>query len=143
MTYNQIVTDIQAKLESHPMIKTVKFGTPIEWINRDEQPVFPLACFQIDSGNMNKGRELIYVIQFWFIDKSGQEAEFETEVISDQHSIALDIVNKLRSESMDYTIDNSVTWNAISEKYEDYLSGVTLTINLSTISKYDACNFPV
>jgi hypothetical protein len=142
MTYNQVLKDIQTKLESHPFIKTVKFSSPIEWINRDEQPVFPLACFEINSGSYNKGRESVFVLTLWFLDKSGQEAEFETDVISDQHSNALDIVNLLRREDSNYVIDSSVSWSAISEKFEDYLSGVTLTINLSSISEFDACNFP-
>jgi len=142
MTYNQVVKDIQTKLETHPMIRTVKFVSPIEWINRDEVAELPVALYQIDSGNFNKGRELVYTCQFWFLDKSGSEAEFETEVVSDQHSVALDIVNLIRKENSVYTIENSVSWTAISEKFEDYLSGVTSTINLSSISKYDACNFP-
>lgn len=141
MTYNQTVNYIQQVLESHPMISQAKYVTPTEWLNRDENPTFPFACFNIATGNFNLGRELIYTIQFWFLDKSGQEAEFETEVISDQHSIANDIVSKLRKDTT-LTIDDSITWNAISEKFEDYISGVELTINISIVSEFDYCDFP-
>ena len=142
MTYNQVVTEINNLLSSHSMIKTVKFASPVEWLNWDSQPIFPLACYAINSGGLNAGREQVYTISLWFLDKSGKEGEFETEVTSDQHSILADIVSKMRSQSQTYTIDTNVRWDAISEKFEDFLSGVQCTINLSVVSKFDACNMP-
>jgi hypothetical protein len=140
MTYNQVVTEIQTKLAAHPLIKTVKFNPPTNWLNWDNQPVFPVACFVINSGALNAGREQVFNIQMWFLDKSGLEGEFETEITSDQHSIAADVVSNLRKQSNSYLIDTNINWDAISEKYEDYLSGVGLSFNLSAISKFDACD---
>jgi hypothetical protein len=140
MTYNQVVTEIQTKLAAHPLIKTVKFNPPTNWLNWDNQPVFPVACFVINSGALNAGREQVFNIQMWFLDKSGLEGEFETEITSDQHSIAADVISNLRKQSNSYLIDTNINWDAISEKYEDYLSGVGLSFNLSAISKFDACD---
>ena len=142
MTYNQVVTELNDLLSSHAMIKTVRFASPLEWLNWDNQPVFPLACYSINSGNLNSGREQVYSINLWFLDKSGKEGEFETEVTSDQHSICADIISKMRSQSNRYLIDDSISWNAISEKFEDFLSGVQCTVNLSVVSQFDACNMP-
>lgn len=142
MTYNQVVTEINSILTSHKMIKTVRFASPLEWLNWDNQPVFPLACYSINSGNLNAGREQVYAINFWFLDKSGKEGEFETEVTSDQHSICADIISKLRSQSNRYVIDANITWNAVSEKFEDFLTGVQCTVNLSVVSEFDACSIP-
>ena len=107
------------------MIKTVRFASPVEWLNWDDQPTFPLACYTINSGGLNAGREQVYSINFWFLDKSGKEGEFETDVTSDQHSICADIISKMRSNSQEYLIDTNINWTAISEKFEDFLSGVT------------------
>lgn len=142
MTYNQIVEIIKSLLQSHAMINTTRFATPTEWLMWDSQPVYPCASFSINSGGLNAGRELTYSCQFWFLDKSGVEGEFETEVISDQHQIANDIISNLRKNNL-LIVDTNVNWNAISEKFEDYLSGVELTINISTIGKYDSCDFPI
>jgi len=142
MTYNQVVTEINDLLTSHAMIKTVRFASPVEWLNWDDQPTFPLACYTINSGGLNAGREQVYSINFWFLDKSGKEGEFETDVTSDQHSICADIISKMRSNSQEYLIDTNINWTAISEKFEDFLSGVTCTFNLSAVSKFDACNMP-
>lgn len=143
MTYNQVVKEIQTLLESHKMLHTVKFSTPIEWLNWDNQPVFPLGSFAINRGGLNAGREQTYQIEMWFLDKSGVEGEFETDVVSDMHSVAADIISTLRKGSNPYTIDIAISWDAVSEKFEDYLSGVFLTFNLSVVSAYDACSMPV
>ena len=125
------------------MLHTVKFSTPIEWLNWDNQPVFPLASFAINRGGLNAGREQTFQIEMWFLDKSGVESEFETDVVSDMHSVAADIISTLRKQNNPYTIDSTIAWDAVSEKFEDYLSGVYLTFNLSSVSAYDACSMPV
>ena len=124
------------------MIHTTKFATPIEWLNWDEQPVFPLASFSINSGSFNLGKQRQYDIQFWFIDKSGVEGEFETEVVNDMHQIAGDIISKLRNGANDFVIDDNIRFDVISEKFEDYLSGVQLTLSLTSTSAFDGCDMP-
>lgn len=142
MTLNQVINEITTICEGHAMIKEVKYVTPIEWLNKEGVPNFPLVNFSIDSGNYNQGRELVYRINLWLLDKSGQEGEFETEVISDMHKIGGDITNAMRQQFKSYSISNA-SWIAISEKFEDYLSGVKLTFDLSAQNMVDACNIPV
>mgnify|MGYP006266303319 CR=1 FL=1 len=142
MTYNQVVAEIQTILQSHAMINEVKFVSPVEWLARDSQPIFPIACYEINSGSLNIGREQSYSVNLWILDKSGMEAELEPDVVSDTHSILADIVSKMRSKSKSYIIDDNIAWTAINDKYEDYLSGVTCTFGLSVVSDFDACNMP-
>lgn len=142
MTYNQLVTTLQSLLESHAMIKTVKNATPQEWLFRETQPIFPVALFSINSSTLNKGLEQIYNIQFFFLDKSGAEMEFEQDVISDQLQICSDIVGLIRGTKRTYTIDDEITANAISDKYEDYLAGVEMTVNIYTQGEWDGCDVP-
>ena len=125
------------------MIKTAKNVTPKEWLLRDEQPVYPIATFSVNSGSINRGREQIYNVQFFFLDKSGKEAEFEPDVISDQMQTASDIINLMRGGRNNYTIDDNISFNAISDKYEDYLAGIELTINISTQNEFTGCNVPL
>ncbi|MFY7938346.1 MAG: hypothetical protein ACOVOQ_13270 [Flavobacterium sp.] len=142
MTYKQLATEITSLLESHAMIHTTKFATPIEWLNWDDQPVFPLASFSINSGSFNLGKQRQYDIQFWFIDKSGVEGEFETEVVNDMHQIAGDIISSLRNGANEFVIDDNIRFDVISEKFEDYLSGVQLTLSLTSTSAFDKCDMP-
>lgn len=142
MTYNEIVNYLTSLLTSHAMINSVRFATPTEWLAWDEQPVLPVALFGINSGNINLGREITYQITIWYLDKSGVEGEFETDVISDQHQIAGDIIATIRQNRL-LVIDDNITWNAVSEKFEDYLSGITMTFSISTKGEFNACDFPI
>lgn len=145
MTYNQLKKTITTLLQSNAMIKEVKFATPQDWLFATNQPEFPIACFMINSGSLNIGREQVYNVSFWFLDKAGMENEFEADVTSDQIQIAADIVSSLRtgSNSKTYLVDTNISYNVISDKFEDYLAGVNLSININTISDYDACNMPI
>jgi hypothetical protein len=143
MTYNQLITTLTNLLTSHAMIKEVKNVSPKEWLFRDSNPIYPICCFSINSGSMNVGKEQIYNIQFFFLDKSGAEMEFEPEVISDQWQIAEDIIQMIRSTKRDYYIDDNITINAISDKYEDYLAGVEFTANIYNQRDFDACDAPI
>jgi len=123
------------------MIKEVRLNTPTEWLGYINQPVLPVACFYSDSGSINLGRDLQYSFKLWLIDKSGIEGEFEMEVISDMHQIACDIINSLR-QNKDITIDDSIRFDAISEKYEDYLTGVLIQFNINVTGQFNLCDFP-
>ena len=143
MTYNQLITTITNLLKSHAMIKTVKNATPKEWLMREDQPLYPVAFFSVNNGSLNKAREQVYNVQFFFLDKSGLEAEFETEVISDQIGIGSDIINLIRTGRKNYYVQDAVTFNAISDKYEDYLAGIEYTLNITTQSDFTGCDVPL
>jgi len=143
MTYNQLISTLTSLLESHAMIKTVKNATPKEWLMREDQPLYPVAFFNVNNGSLNKGREQVYNVQFFFLDKSGLEAEFETEVISDQIGIGSDIINLIRTDRNDYYVQDGVTFNIISDKYEDYLAGIEYTLNITTQSDFTGCDVPL
>ncbi len=142
MTYNQLVKTIRTLLESQAQLKSVKNATPREWLFVETQPIFPIACFAINSGSLNTGREQVYNISLWFLDKAGMEAEFEPDVASDQLQIAADIISSMRNGANNYTIDTNINYNFVLDKFEDYLSGVELTFNINTISDFDACDMP-
>ena len=143
MTYNQLIKTITNLLQSHLMIKTVKNATPREWLMRDEQPKFPIAFFSVNNGSINKGSEQIYNVQFFFLDKSGQEAEFEMDVINDQINIGSDIINLIRTGRKNYSIQDAISFNSISDKYEDYLAGIEYTLNITTESEFSGCDVPI
>lgn len=141
MTYNQLIKKITTLLQSNVIIKTARNATPQEWLGFEEMPVMPVALFNVNNGQLNAGRDLVYTIQFWFLDKSGKDGENEQQVISDQHQIANDIVMALRQDRT-ITIDANVRWDAISEKFEDYLTGVTINFSIFTTGQFNNCDYP-
>lgn len=143
MTYNQLIATLQSLLESHAMIKTVKNLPPTEWLLKDEQPVYPVCCFNVNAGSFNKGRQQIYSVQFFFLDKAGAEGIFQQEVISDQVSIAWDIIELIRGTKRTYYIEDSIQFNTIADKYEDYLAGCEFSTLITTQSDFDGCDAPI
>jgi hypothetical protein len=140
MTLNQIKLKLQNLLEAHPQIQEVKSYTPQEWINWANEPKLATALFQIVTGQLNAGREIVYSCQFWMLDKGGVDNEFSDEVDSDMLQVLNDIILTLRQDRT-LIIDSNITWNLINEKFEDYLSGVTTTFNISTIGEYSSCDY--
>jgi hypothetical protein len=142
MTYNQIIKLITDTIESHPMVHEVLSSPPAAWLNSNNVPSFPSASFTIDSGSYNLGREQVFRIDLWLLDKSGTDAEYEQEVVSDMHGIGYDVIQELRS-NMELVISDTVGWEALSEKFEDYLSGVKISFDLSVIRNYGNCDSPI
>jgi len=142
MTYKQVKQNVQAILESHPMIRKVLFNTPTEWIYQEGSPDFPIALFSIDGGVLEPGYKT-FNLSFWFLDRSGMDGEFEVDIVSDQVEIANDIVAKLKQSWINnWLIDENVSFDVIMEKFEDYLSGVKFTTTLKTANDYDTCAIP-
>ena len=138
MTRNQVVKTITEILSGNKMINSVIPNAPVNWIMWTEQPKFPNASFEIASGSYNIGRELVYNIEIWLLDKSGVDNEFEQDVSNDMHLIGADIINSLRQGFREYSIDPQVTWNKVEEKFEDYLTGVNFTFNLYIKNDFSA-----
>jgi hypothetical protein len=142
MTVNQVIQEIKAVLQNHAMINTVLVSTPMEWINKGEVPLYPVGTFDISSGFLNIGREQIHRVDMWLLDQSGKDGEFEQEVISDMHGVAYDVVSILRKGGNPWIISDRVQWQAISEKFEDYLSGVRITFDFIVVRDYGSCDTP-
>lgn len=102
-----------------------------------------MCCFTVTGGTFNKGREQVYSVQMFFLDKSGAEGIYQEEVISDQIGIAYDIIELMRAEANAYFIDDDITFNTIADQYEDYLAGVEVSFNITTQSDFDGCDAPI
>ena len=142
MTLNQIIAEIKSILQLNAMIRTVKNVDVKDWLKKETNPELPVAVFNLLNGSVNLGRQQVFTFQFFFLDKSGQEHEFENDVISDQFQIAADFIEKLRGTQRTYYIDDNIAIGIIKDQYEDFLAGVTITINFNTTSDFDGCNYP-
>lgn len=142
MTRNEVITEITTILQGNKMIKSVIASPPVNWLFWNEQPEFPCASFDIANGQYNAGRELVYTIEMWLLDKSGVDNEFEYDVSNAMHLVGADVVNVLRQQFKQYSISTLVSWSKVEEKFEDYLTGVTFTFDLSVVNDYTACDVP-
>lgn len=143
MTYQKLTEELRLVLESHAQIRKVIFDTPQEWMFKGQKPDLPIACYRINSGSFEPGQK-IFNVDFWFLDKSGRDGEFDIEVSSDMTEVANDIVAMLKqSHIRDWTVGENVQFSIINDSFEDYLSGCRLTVQIKTVNKYDACSIPI
>jgi hypothetical protein len=143
MTYNQLVEEVRGILQNHAMINSVRFATPVEWLNYANNPDLPVALFAIGNGSFDRSYQMTYAVRVWLLDRSGPDGEFETEVISDMTSIGRDIVNALTLSSKPYATQLPIQWNALSEKFDDFLSGITFTAIIQTTGTNTYCDSPL
>lgn len=141
MTYKQLKLAVQAILESHAMIKEVRFFTAKEWIGRESNTLYPICCYSILSGTFEPGYK-DFSLQFLFLDQTGQDGEFEVDVVSDQTEIANDIVALLKKHTNTWIIDEQIGFEVLLGEFKERLSGVQLTVNIKTRNNYDTCAIP-
>lgn len=141
MTYKQVKISVENLLNSHPQINDVRFATPREWLKLEGQNNYPVCCFAMNNGQFDPGYK-VFNLQLWFLDLAGVDGEFEVDVVSDQTEIANDIVGLLKQAYQSWEIDENISFDVVLEKFEDFLSGVQLSINLKTINTYDTCISP-
>lgn len=142
MTYQNVTERIREILTSHAMLRMVLFNSPQEWLKSRGEYDLPICCFTVNTGSFEPGLKT-FNVDFWFLDKSGAEAEFETYVASDMLEVANDILSKLsQSHIYPWTTELVSNFEIISDRFEDYLAGVKMSVTIKTVNKYDACSFP-
>lgn len=124
------------------MIKEVRFSSPLEWMYRNEKPEFPLCCFRLETGTLEAGYTL-YDFRIWFLDLSGREGQFDDDVISDQLETAKDIWSLLKQSQVREWLAENANFTLLTEKFEDYISGVELSLQIKVFNQYDTCDIPV
>ena len=124
------------------MIKEVRFSSPLEWMFANEQPEFPLCCFRLETGTLEAGYTL-YDLRIWFLDLSGREGQFDDDVISDQLETAKDIWSLLKQSQVREWLAENANFTLLTEKFEDYISGVELSLQIKVFNQYVTCDIPV
>jgi hypothetical protein len=143
MTYNQLVKRLQTLLDSHGQIRKVYNATPTEIPQPWGEVELPAVFFVVNTGVFLPGNERQRVVQMWFMDKSGQENEFEQDVSSDMEQVAGDVIESLYNDGNPWRMDEQVSYEFFRGEYGDFVSGVQLTFNIYTINAADACDMPL
>lgn len=142
MTYNQLITELASIAGSHAMIKSYRNARPQEWLLNNTAATFPCMLYWVTQGSFDKGNMTDYSVSIWLLDKSGQEYLYEAEVVSDMVGIGADVIGSMRDERKGYIIDDSVPYDIVSDKFEDYLSGIQMTFNVETYTGFTNCDIP-
>ena len=152
-TLNNLYDTIKCVGEGHHQIQAVTTGD-IWDIDLSKNTLFPLLHINLINVNASKG-QLQYNFQLVVADiVEPNESENEQEVLSDTLSIMTDIISIFRNgetlyfynaehgEEARYWTTDDFTLEPFTERFDNTLSGFTLTLPIVIEFPYDTCNIP-
>ena len=140
-TLNQVVQTIKQIGEAHEQINTVYFGDLPYFLSHETDNKYP-AMFYDFTGSSISGTTLTLQFSLYFMDRMLAEQTNETEVLSDQLSIAQDIIAQLKFNDFDFVMQDSIQMQHFTEDTPDLLAGVKIDISLDLPFTADRCVVP-
>jgi hypothetical protein len=146
-TYNNIIDRLKAFADGHYMLRAFTHG---ERANIDINMVsdYPWMHAEMLSVSPTPG-ELSYEFEVTFMDRPSDiidPMEQRREAVSDMMMIALDLVAELRNGNTlfgyDVTVGETPSITPQINEFSNYLTGVSLTLNILVPYNWDACDIP-
>ena len=137
---NQIVREITANAEAHPMLNTVQFEPPVDWLDRGDIR-YPAFGFNF-NGSRKSGDMLAMNFTAWVLDMMLKEADNEKDVWSDTQRIACDLISFMDDVDRTYRLIDGIDIQALSQVDEDLRSGVRFDFTLQ-MPMPSACLTPI
>lgn len=140
-TLNQVIKTVKDIAEAHDQINTVYFGNLVDFLSKGSENVYPAMFYDL-TGSSISGTTLTMNFSLYFMDRMVAEQTNQTEVLSDQLSIAQDIVAQLKFNAFDFAIQENVTLTYFTEDTPDLLAGVRAEVSLDLPFTADRCQVP-
>jgi len=147
ITYNQIIQEFQDFATAHRQINEFGNGDLWEVVQHDsllKDYNYPLLFVQDSPANVGEGF-ITNGFNILVMDKAN-EGTVETEVKSDTLLILLDTIayfEKLYTDNWKFvSIEKSGSISSFTERFDDTLTGWTMTMSLKQPLAYDECQIP-
>jgi hypothetical protein len=143
MTLNQVVQQLQQIANNHLQVKTWGFGDIWE-IASSGDIQYPLNWVTLEGVDVSTSAKTeTYKFSLLFMDAVKNGEVNETEVLSDQLSIAKDFLAQLKHPSYDWNFqDNVSTLEDFTERFVDSVSGWKMNIAFVLPFTSDRCAMP-
>jgi autotransporter passenger strand-loop-strand repeat protein len=143
MTLNNVVAELNTIANNHLQIQTFGFGDVWEIATSGDiqYPIMWVSLDGVDISTPDKTETYKFSLFFMDIVKNGEINE--TEVLSDQLSIAKDVLAQLKHPSYDWNFqDNVSTLEDFTERFVDSVSGWKMNIAFVLPFTSDRCAMP-
>ena len=129
----------------HRQINTYGIGDPWE-LATSGTTRYPVMWATPDTGRMDDPGTYVSRWKVLLLDLVKSDESNETDVLSDMEQVALDVVALLTNPAFltyDFHVDHtSVTIERVTEKFDDLLAGVLMTIEIRCPFNLDRCAVP-
>ena len=146
ITYNQIIKEFQDFATAHRQINEFKSGDLWELTQKESlaELNYPMLFVQDSPANVGEGF-ITNSFNILVMDKAN-EGTVETEVKSDTLLILLDTIayfEKLYTDNWKFvSIEKTGSISSFTERFDDTLTGWTMSISLKQPLAYDECQIP-
>jgi len=146
LTYNQIITKLEAFANAHFQINSFGNGDLWEVIEHDQLKDFnyPLMWVQDQPATTERGKiELVFRV--FIINLVQKDESNENEVKSDTLSICLDVLSEwvMQTDNLQVTVDVNTNLTSFTERFNDELTGWWMDLKLEVPFKYNKCDIPM
>ena len=146
ITYNQIIKEFQDFATAHRQINEFKSGDLWELTQKESlaELNYPMLFVQDSPASIGDGF-ITNSFNILVMDKAN-EGTVETEVKSDTLLILLDIIayfEKLYTDNWKFvSIEKTGSISSFTERFDDTLTGWTMSMSLKQPLNYDECQIP-
>jgi hypothetical protein len=140
MTIKEVKSLLNNLAIDHKQINDFGWGDVWE-LGESKSITYPLMYCTIQSSNVS-GKTFNLSLSIIFADLVFEDEKNEDDVISDQMLVCQDIIAQLRSDTFDFTLNNTVNINFFTERLSDLVAGVQASITLALPYVADRCAVP-
>lgn len=146
ITYNQIIKQFEDFANAHKQINEFKTGDLWEVVQKETlaELNYPMLFLQDSPANIGEGF-ITNSFNILVMDKAN-EGTIETEVKSDTLLILLDTIayfEKLYTDNWKFVkIEKSGSISSFTERFDDTLTGWTMSMQLKQPLEYNECQIP-
>lgn len=138
---------IRAELESNELINSVSFGDMSD-VDLDKQSMFPMAHISLSTAQIGSATSTLGVSILFLdvVDETKERDEFyksnEQFIWNSMLAAATKTIQELQRGDLYsnlYQVEDDVTAEFFSERFEDKLAGVGVDMNVVISNKVDLC----
>jgi len=142
MTLVQIINIIKSLAESHQMIRTFGEGDIYDYVDNGGEINYPV-CWVVQQTHSYSSNVLTYSLQLIFADLLTEDKSNRLQAQSDQLQVAIDIISKLKLDTTyEFSILNNINVETFQERFNDFATGVSMTINIVDPYPLNYCVYP-
>lgn len=152
LSYEKIILESQAFATSHEQINEFNNGDLWESVEKNQLQdwSYPLLFMQDNGSNVN-GKMITFNFNVLAMDQVLNGEQNENYVKSSMHQILLDylayfdqtVLTDVNGDRIKFKIERTANFTSFTERFDDTLTGWTMSISFTTPFIYDKCNIPL
>lgn len=143
ITYKNIIEQFKDITDRHKMVNSFNSGDIYD-VNFDDEkkaPVYPYVHLVPQPSQLSEN-EMLFTFNLIIMDLVDGEFDNHYDIQSDTLQIGQDIIFEFKGQSQTEQVIDPIGFSFFTERFNDEVSGVNLTITLSVPQNINICENP-